>query len=46
LRWGLMNFLPGLAFNHDPPFQSQPPSASQVARIIGVSHQRQYGGWT
>jgi hypothetical protein len=33
-RWGLVNYLPGLALHLDPPI-----SASQVARITGVSHQ-------
>jgi hypothetical protein len=33
MGWGLANFLPRLASNHDPP-----NLASQVARIIGVSH--------
>jgi hypothetical protein len=32
-RGGLVNCFPGLALNHDLPI-----SASQVARIIGVSH--------
>jgi hypothetical protein len=35
-RWGLVNYLPGLTLNLDPIL---PISASQVARIIGVSHQ-------
>jgi hypothetical protein len=33
---GLVNYLPGLTSNHDPPLP--PISASQVARIIGVSY--------
>jgi hypothetical protein len=31
-RWGLLNYLPELTFNLDPPI-----SASQVARIKGMS---------
>jgi hypothetical protein len=34
MRWNLLNFLPGLASNHNPPI-----SASQTARITGVRHQ-------
>jgi hypothetical protein len=34
-KYGLMNYLPGLASNRDPPYLS----ASWVTRIIGVSHQ-------
>jgi hypothetical protein len=36
LRWGLMNFLPALAMNSDPPWFPLP--ASQVTRITAMSH--------